>query len=451
MLKKNIILLASYKDPSNHLLARRVPYVCNAKYMNYEDAFLNPLSRIFSKVLLYDYLSLLLERGFKKLNEELIELVKKEKVDYLLWIANFDTYEIREETFEIIRQMGTRIIGWFSDDEVRFEYHSKWSASYLDFVLTNDPEAVPKYEEMGIPAKFLLPDIWNVIPRDWSKKEEKYDVSFVGAIRANRENYISFAKKEKINVDLFGIATRKNLSFLEIKNIFWQSKINLSFSKTYDNKRYGIKGRIFNVPLCGGFLLTEYFPSVEKFFKLDKEIVCFRSPSEMVEKIKYYLAHDKERIAIAKAGWERAGREYDSFILLSKIFEEIEKYFQKSNIRRNYNKVEYPKETKKRISYFYFHWGQAFLIENYKNFWHDAFLLSLSYHPHNLYARLYLMLGKMPSFFRFIFFLPNRVFLNLWYKIKPLLLILPFPRKLLKVYYQVKRTIKRRLFKDYFS
>ncbi|PIR26825.1 MAG: hypothetical protein COV41_00565, partial [Candidatus Brennerbacteria bacterium CG11_big_fil_rev_8_21_14_0_20_43_10] len=41
-----------------------------------------------------------------------------------------------------------------------------------------------------------------------------------------------------------------------------------------------------------------------------KEIVIFKDTADMIEKIKYYLAHDKEREAIAQAGYERTIREH---------------------------------------------------------------------------------------------------------------------------------------------
>jgi spore maturation protein CgeB len=40
-------------------------------------------------------------------------------------------------------------------------------------------------------------------------------------------------------------------------------------------------------------------------FKPSVEAVFFSSIQDAIEKAEYYLAHDEERIAIARAGWER--------------------------------------------------------------------------------------------------------------------------------------------------
>lgn len=71
-----------------------------------------------------------------------------------------------------------------------------------------------------------------------------------------------------------------------------------------------IKGRNFEVPGCGAFLLTEYVDHLEDYYEIGKEVECFRSLKELVEKIDYYLKHEEERERIAKAGYERTMREH---------------------------------------------------------------------------------------------------------------------------------------------
>lgn len=82
--------------------------------------------------------------------------------------------------------------------------------------------------------------------------------------------------------------------------VYAGSKINLNISLK------GIEGgtpqRIMDVMSAGGFMLSNYCAETAELFKEDEEIVMFKTPEELVEKIDYYLSHDKEREAIAKAG-----------------------------------------------------------------------------------------------------------------------------------------------------
>lgn len=81
------------------------------------------------------------------------------------------------------------------------------------------------------------------------------------------------------------------------------SKINLNISLK------GIEGgtpqRIMDVMAAGGFMLTNYCFETADIFEEDKEIVMFKTPEELVEKVDYYLKHDDERKEIAKRGQQK--------------------------------------------------------------------------------------------------------------------------------------------------
>lgn len=67
----------------------------------------------------------------------------------------------------------------------------------------------------------------------------------------------------------------------------------------------GLSNRAFMVTALGTFYLSLYREGMEEFFELGKEIVVFRDLDEMVDKARYYLAHDAERQAIAAAAGQR--------------------------------------------------------------------------------------------------------------------------------------------------
>lgn len=68
--------------------------------------------------------------------------------------------------------------------------------------------------------------------------------------------------------------------------------------------------RTFEIPACGGFMLHERNDEVRSFFDEGKEIECFGSVEELVDKTRYYLEHESERVAIAEAGRLRCLREH---------------------------------------------------------------------------------------------------------------------------------------------
>jgi hypothetical protein len=76
------------------------------------------------------------------------------------------------------------------------------------------------------------------------------------------------------------------------------------------NPRPQIKGRNFEIPGAGGFLLTEHVDGLEEYFVLNSEIAVFNGFDDLVDKVRYYLEHDSSREAIRIAGHQRALRDH---------------------------------------------------------------------------------------------------------------------------------------------
>ena len=68
--------------------------------------------------------------------------------------------------------------------------------------------------------------------------------------------------------------------------------------------------RTFEAAGCGAFLLSDYVGGMENAFDIGKEIACYKSEDEMVEKVRYYLDHPELRNQIALAGQRRAYQEH---------------------------------------------------------------------------------------------------------------------------------------------
>lgn len=151
-------------------------------------------------------------------------------------------------------------------------------------------------------------------------------------------------------------------------------------------------------------MLTEYTPGIENYFEIDKEIVCFDNAEEMVDKITYYLEHEEERRAIARAGWERATREHTSSHMVANVFGEIER----DTTARGKEAYPYPEKLKMPVltrtilpSQYHFHWGRALLAEDYeKGLWKESLSLSLSCSPLNIAAWYCYGVGFLPASLR---------------------------------------------------
>lgn len=84
-----------------------------------------------------------------------------------------------------------------------------------------------------------------------------------------------------------------------------------------------IKARSFEVPGCGGFLLTGQAENLGDYYEIGKEIVCFKDMGDLIEKVRYYLCHEDERAAIAQAGYQRTLHEHTYVHRFTEIFQRL--------------------------------------------------------------------------------------------------------------------------------
>ena len=62
--------------------------------------------------------------------------------------------------------------------------------------------------------------------------------------------------------------------------------------------------------MSGGFYMVEHLEELAEFFVPGKEIVFYKNPEDMAEKVRHYLANDAERERIRWAGFARARRDH---------------------------------------------------------------------------------------------------------------------------------------------
>jgi len=95
---------------------------------------------------------------------------------------------------------------------------------------------------------------------------------------------------------------------LETPNVYRNSGITLSL--TTFQQETALNQRLFDVPLCNGFVLTDWKESLPDHFELDEEVIYFRNDDELKEKVRYYLEHTAARDRVVEKARERILREH---------------------------------------------------------------------------------------------------------------------------------------------
>ena len=138
--------------------------------------------------------------------------------------------------------------------------------------------------------------------------------------RLSQEDMIRMFSRSKINLNFSSSSSVVN--WKSIAKIFLNRRVDASFSLNgpremvahasvlLSPERLQIKGRNFEVPGSGGFLLTSMVEHLDEYFEPGSELATFDSVDELIEKIQFYATHDTEREQIRKAGYDRALRDH---------------------------------------------------------------------------------------------------------------------------------------------
>jgi spore maturation protein CgeB len=173
------------------------------------------------------------------------------------------------------------------------------------------------------------PEVHHPVPLT-AEEQQRYgaDVCFIGGLsgrfHAARRAMVEYAIENGVNIKVWG-GYREHFVGSPILRV-WQgqiwgeeqvkalcaAKIGLNFHVDHHAGELdrGLNLRAFELAACGVFQLLQRVPSVGEFFEEGKEIVCFETKEEMLDKIRYYLAHESERRQIAEAARQRVLREH---------------------------------------------------------------------------------------------------------------------------------------------
>ncbi|MFB0516299.1 MAG: glycosyltransferase [Candidatus Neomarinimicrobiota bacterium] len=110
---------------------------------------------------------------------------------------------------------------------------------------------------------------------------------------------------------------------VETPNVYRNSGINLSL--TTFQQETALNQRLFDIPLCNGFVLTDWKEALAEHFELDQEVIYFRNDDELKEKVRYYLQHPDARDAVIEKARERILREHLMEHRVTKMLETIKK------------------------------------------------------------------------------------------------------------------------------
>lgn len=261
-----------------------------------------------------------------KTNRRLIRVCESDKPDLIFL---YRCRVIFPSTIKKIKATGPIVFSYNNDNPFSSYYpryywrHYRNAIKYDNVTFVYRKSNIDECLQMGAKQVEMLRSYYiedNNFPLDSvDKYHARYEVVFLGHYENDgRIDYLSALTSAGISVGI----PRASWAGLDEQNeylvrlddtgrdynlILNESKIALVFLSSWNKDTY--TRRCFEIPATRTFMLSQYTEDLASMFEPDKEAVYFKTPDELVKKIKYYLEHEEEREAIAKAGYERLLRD----------------------------------------------------------------------------------------------------------------------------------------------
>ncbi len=284
--------------------------------------------------------------GRAGMNAALVDTARAEK-PHLLFAVLFED-ELDPAAIREVSRSGCPTMAWFCDDHWRFSTYTRFQAPYWDWCVTTAHAAVPKYRGIGYGNVILSQFGCNHFLYRPAPGGTAEAFTFVGQAHGSRPQLVARLAAAGLPVAARGVGWPAGpVSQEEMIRIFSTSRINLNptamggplnwkdvvrvfverrpdrrlrlrtpaaawrkAQQTWGRRREQIKGRNFEIPGCGGFQLSGWAPHLDEYYADGREIAIYRSVRELVDRARYYLAHEEERARVAEAGYRRTLAEH---------------------------------------------------------------------------------------------------------------------------------------------
>jgi hypothetical protein len=254
----------------------------------------------------------------------------------------------------------------------------------FDYCIVTERAAIPNYRAVGATPVYLQMAANPRIYRPYETGRD-LDVTFVGQRYADRPEYVLWLLQHGVDVRVWGPGWTKDRTFGEqslgvgvsarylvrhprasamrmlaygrrvvgdlqavppwaerrlaavsgpslpldeLVRMYSRSKISLGFS-TCGYARYRDKDKIrqvhlrdFEATMSGALYFVEYQEELEEFYEIGREIVCYSSREELLDRVRWYLDHPDDAESVRAAGYRRAQRDHTWVRRFNTLFED---------------------------------------------------------------------------------------------------------------------------------
>lgn len=249
------------------------------------------------------------------LDKILIAHVKKYRPD-VLYIQDMNSASAK--LLRSVRPYTRLIVG-----QIAYPIFPETDFREYDLILSSLPNYVEQFRRDGFASEYLKLGFEPKVLLHL-KEESRREAVFIGSLSPHHPERIKFLEKIVAARDLdiwgYGVEALDPSSplhnkyhgdawALDMYQVLYNSTMTL-------NHHIGLAGpyannmRLFESTGVGTLLITDWKENLHQLFEPGKEVLCYRTAEECIDLINYYLEHEDERAAIARAGQQRTLRDH---------------------------------------------------------------------------------------------------------------------------------------------
>jgi spore maturation protein CgeB len=242
------------------------------------------------------------------------------------------------QTIEELRRRGVRCVGWFPDAFTSFG-RGVFLLAPWDALFFQDPFMVDRLRTaFGLPSIHHLPQCCDpeiqrpLPPAPGDEERLGADVATYGTYYPYRARLLEPLLTSGLRLKLWG--PRPPVWLHHPVKDHWAGREILGDEKcramqvtkiALNTNHYAgiadINKRSFELAAMGAFQLTDDRAALARYFVPGEEVATFAGAADLLDKVRYYLAHPEERARIAHAGQIRAHRDHTFVARLRVIFD----------------------------------------------------------------------------------------------------------------------------------
>ena len=199
--------------------------------------------------------------------------------------------------------------------------------SHIDCIVTSARHFYHDFQKRRLRAEYLESGFDSDVLGSLTRDRTPIELSFVGGLHggahSERVRLLRLLSK-KTPIKIWGYGLEKGSFFkrnpiegryqgraygMEMYDILRRSKMTFHCHIDVAGTFAGAQ-RLYEATGVGTLLITDAKENICEFLEPDKEVVTFSTDDELLEKVRYYATHDREREAIAHAGQQRTLKDH---------------------------------------------------------------------------------------------------------------------------------------------